>query len=53
MSEVCSIHGCELETFVSSTEEGTEYFTLCPICEEGFNDWLLSQEKQTKRTVEK
>jgi len=45
MSEICSIHGCELEDFVSATEEGTEYFTFCPQCEEEFAKWQLSQEE--------
>jgi hypothetical protein len=34
MSEVCPVHGCELEDFVSATEEGTEYFPFCPQCAE-------------------
>jgi len=53
MSEVCLIHGCELEDFISSTEEGTEYFTVCPKCEEGFNEWLLSQDTHETRSQEK
>ncbi len=38
--EVCPIHGCPLEDFVSATQEGTEYFTFCPECEEGYNNFL-------------
>ena len=41
--EVCPIHSCPLEDFVSATEEGTEYFTYCPICEEGYNKFLEDQ----------
>jgi len=50
MSEVCEIHGCPLEDFVSATEEGTEYFTFCPKCEEEYEKWLLSQDETKLRT---
>lgn len=39
--EVCPIHEYPLEDFVSATQEGTEYFTFCPDCEKGYNDFLL------------
>jgi len=48
--EICEKHGCPLEDFVSSTMEGTEYFTYCPKCEEEFEKYLLDNHpmKHTK-----
>ena len=48
--EICEKHGCPLEDFVSSTMEGTEYFTYCPICEAEFEKDLLDNHpmKRTK-----
>lgn len=51
MSEVCPIHKCKLEDFVSATEEGTEYFPYCPKCAESENkfwDELAKMEMEKK-----
>jgi hypothetical protein len=43
--EVCNVHNIPLETFVSATEEGTEYFTFCPECEAERDRWFKDLEK--------
>ena len=41
--ELCEVHGVPLEDFVSATEEGTEYFTFCPLCEEELESVMLRE----------
>lgn len=50
--EICPIHGCALKDFVSSTEDGTEYFIYCPKCEEEYKEWLLNDSTPTKKCTE-
>jgi len=47
--DVCPTHGCELKDFISATEEGTEYFTYCQKCEDGFADWIAQQCESTEQ----